>query len=253
MKRTLLFTTFVTTALLTGITLTSIASASNDHSIPYPENYETHMDEYGADAFANSLDHEDSMYFTSNDYYNMTSSGSLHLLEKFETYQQTTEYSCGAASSLMVLNYFGESAYDEIALAEQMNTDTTHGTTVEAIRDFFQGLGWNVDANASVDTRFSSPEEFADYLVETIDAGTPVMVDWVDWCGHWQVVIGIDTMNQDSVYDDVLILADPYDVTDHAQDGYYVFPLGRFFGMWYEGPCTLNEPVYQQPFVVAAP
>lgn len=47
------------------------------------------------------------------------------------------------------------------------------------------------------------------------------MVDWVDWAGHWQVLIGIDTCGTESVYDDVMILADPYDVTDHYQDGYY--------------------------------
>ena len=32
-------------------------------------------------------------------------------------------------------------------------------------------------------------------------------------------------------YDDVLIMADPYDITDHFQDGYYVVPFGRFMDM----------------------
>lgn len=77
------------------------------------------------------------------------------------------------------------------------------------------------------------------------------MVDWVDWSGHWQVLIGIDTMNTISVYDDVLIFADPYDVTDHSQDGYYIFPLGRFFYMWREGVCAGKEIPYEQVFVKA--
>lgn len=55
------------------------------------------------------------------------------------------------------------------------------------------------------------------------------MVDWEDWRGHWQVAIGIDTCNTDDPYDDVLIMADPYDITDHYQDGYYLVPFGRFF------------------------
>ena len=50
-----------------------------------------------------------------------------------------------------------------------------------------------------------------------------------------------------------LIFADPYDVTDHKQDGYYTFPLGRFFGMWREGPCAEKDVPYQQPFVAAWP
>ena len=75
----------------------------------------------------------------------------------------------------------------------------------------------------------------------------------VDWYGHWQVLIGLDTCRTDSPYDDVLIMADPYDVTDHYQDGYYVVPMARFFDMWREGPCTGKTDPYQQPFVVATP
>ena len=29
--------------------------------------------------------------------------------------------------------------------------------------------------------------------------------------------------------------------TDHYQDGYYIFSLGRFFDMWREGPCVKNK------------
>ena len=86
-----------------------------------------------------------------------------------------------------------------------------------------------------------------------IDRGIPIMVDWVDWAGLWQVLIGIDTCGTDTPYDDVLIFADPYDVTDHKQDGYYTYPLGRFFGMWREGPCAGKAEPYQQPFVAAWP
>ena len=49
----------------------------------------------------------------------------------------------------------------------------------------------------------------------------------------------IDTCGSDTPHDDVLIFADPYDITDHFQDGYYIFPLSRFFGMWQEGALSL--------------
>ena len=81
----------------------------------------------------------------------------------------------------------------------------------------------------------------------------PVMVDWVDWSGHWQVLIGIDTCSSETPYDDVLIFADPYDITDHKQDGYYTFPLGRFLGMWREGACAEKSEPYIQPYVIAKP
>ena len=79
------------------------------------------------------------------------------------------------------------------------------------------------------------------------------MVSWEDWRGHWMVIIGLDTMNTESPYDDVLIMADPYDVTDHYQDGYYTYPFGRFFDMWREGPCVEKAIPYEQPFVAAWP
>lgn len=80
------------------------------------------------------------------------------------------------------------------------------------------------------------------------------MVDWEDWVGHWQGIIGIDTCGTDLLYDDVLIMADPYDITDHYQDGYYTVPFGRFYGnMWREGPCAQKAEPYEQPYVVATP
>lgn len=79
------------------------------------------------------------------------------------------------------------------------------------------------------------------YFLKQIDAGVPIMVDWVDWAGHRQVVIGLDACGTESPYDDVLIPADPYDITDHYQDGYYTYPLGRFFDMWRDGPAHRKQ------------
>ncbi len=223
------------------------------HQIAVPEGYATSMDDEGADAFGNLLDNPQSRYYTINDYYNMKSEGSLHILPQFKTYQQTTEYTCGAASALMVMNYFGDASYDEMKLADLLHADTSRGVAPADMDSFFRNLGWETDSHIGTDVYFQDPEEFADYLIEQIDSGTPVLVDWVDWAGHWQVVIGIDTCSELSVYDDVLILADPYDVTDAYQDGYYIYPLGRFFGMWYEGPCAEKTQPLKQPFITAKP
>lgn len=223
------------------------------YAIPYPENYPTALDEDGASAYAGSLDHPATVYYVLNDFHNMKTGGSLHILPGFDTYQQTTEYTCGAASALMVLHWFGDDSRDEMQLAEIMETDTSKGTSVEGMAGLFDSLGWKVDAHCDTELRFESEQDWEAYVLEKIDAGVPIMVDWVDWAGHWQVVIGIDTCGTDDPYDDVLILADPYDITDHYQDGYYTFPLGRFFGMWREGPCAQKLYPYEQPFVCAQP
>lgn len=107
------------------------------HAIAYDDSLDTLDDEGGADAFDHSLDHADSRYYRILDYYNMESDESLHILPHFETYQQTTEYSCACASSLMVLNYYGNHDYNELDICKLAETDTTQGTPVENIVRFF--------------------------------------------------------------------------------------------------------------------
>lgn len=223
------------------------------HEIGYPDNYPTTADGDGADAFAGSLNHPESQYFVIVDFYNMVSGGTLHILEKFETYQQTTEYSCGPACARMVLHRYGVDDYDELELAKMMGSDQSSGTDTENMAKLFEDLGWNTEFNASTKPQFKDMKEAERYLIEKFDAGIPVLVDWEDWHGHWQVAIGLDTCGTDDATDDVLILADPYDVTDHYQDGYYIFPFGRFFDMWREGPCAGKAEPYVQAYVAAWP
>ena len=223
------------------------------HTIPYPEKYGENPKKDGASSFCGVADHNKSRYYVANDFYNMKSEGTLHILEHFETYQQTKEYTCGAASALMVLNWYGKKKYDEIAVSQLVDSHTSKGSTVENIADFFDLIGWNVDFHADTKAKFETIEEAESFFINAIDSGTPVMVDWVDWAGHWQVLIGIDTCNTETPYDDVLIFADPYDVTDHRQDGYYTFPLGRFLGMWREGACAEKSAPYVQPYIIAKP
>ena len=230
---------------------TAEASPSGEQVIPYPEERAAAALEAGASSFQNLLDAEESPYYVRRDYYDMESSGTLHLIPKFRTYQQTTEYSCGCAAALMVLDHYGIDQYEELEIAELAGTDTSKGTSVEGLQSFFESIGFETDAHAGEDYRFQDIEEAEQYFIDSIDAGIPVMLDWLDWRGHWVVLIGIDTMNDLSPYDDVLIFADSYDVTDHDQDGYDIYPLGRFFDMWREGVCAQKTVPYEQPFVKA--
>ena len=231
----------------------AIAEGAQEHTIAYPAKYGNCPALGGASSFGGVTDHLQSRYYVANDYFHMKSDTTLHILHQFQTYQQTTEYTCGAASALMVLNWFGQKQYHEKAIAGLLETHATKGSSVENIADLFDLIGWNVDSHASTERRFQTVEDAEKAIIDYIDRGIPVMIDWVDWAGHWQVLIGIDTCGTDTPYDDVLIFADPYDVTDHKQDGYYTYPLGRFFGMWREGPCTGKNVPYQQPFVAAWP
>jgi hypothetical protein len=164
------------------------------------------------------------------------------LLEGFKTYQQTTEWSCGNAAALMVLWHFGETGYEERELAKRMGTNplpadgapaegVLYGTTAAGLAGFFREIGYET-ASSIEQPAPANPYKFRDWVMEYLRKNTPIMVDWLDWGGHWQIIIGYDTMGTTTVYDDVLILADPYDVGDHWQDGYYIFPAYRFYYMW---------------------
>ena len=229
------------------------AISESSHTIPYPEKYGTNPQKDGASSFGGITDHIRSRYYVSNDFYNMKSGGTLHILEHFETYQQTTEYTCGAASALMVLNWYGSKKYDELAVGQLVETHSSKGSTVENIADFFDLIGWSVEFHADTNAKFETIAEVEKFFVDTVDSGTPVMINCADWAGHWLVLIGIDTCGVKSAYDDVLIFADSYDVTDHKQDGYYTFPLGRFLGMWREGICAEKTEPYVQPYIIAKP
>ena len=108
----------------------------------------------------------------------------------FRTYQQTTEYTCGAACSLMVLSWFGKTKYHEMLIGQLIESIPEKGLSAENIADFFDLIGWEVDYHADTSLRFQEPEEFERYVVDCIDtvkgklalieqaqeSGTPVML-----------------------------------------------------------------------------
>ena len=240
--------------LLLIIVCTACRSTNNKsipkkHSIKANPNLGTLNDDLGADAFNGSLDHIDSKYYKINDYYHMKSNKNLNILSHFKTYQQTTEYSCGCAAALMVLNYFGIDDYDELEICRLAESTEENGTLIEKLIDFFEKTKLSIDYHKDVELKFSEIEDAQKYIINSIDKKRPIMVNWVDWVGHWQVIIGIDDCGSEDVNDDVLIMADPYDTTDHYQDGYYTVPFARFFYMWREGPCTLRDTLFEQPFI----
>ena len=75
------------------------------------------------------------------------------------------------------------------------------------------------------------------------------MVEWADWDGHWQAIIGYDNNGTPGIGDDILIFADPYDTSDQWQDGYYYYPLERWFYMWSDRNVA-PKPYQLQPYII---
>ena len=210
---------------------TETGNFSDEMKIPYAVDLSP---EDGSDSVERQGDHADSIYFAHPDFYNMESTDTLTILTNFQTIQQTSEWSCGVASALMVLEWYGKAdGWNEENLAALRHELTGEladypGTTLKQAMDIFDGVG-----GFDYITTLDYTDVYSEVTLETIQGwlaeGKPVMVAWNDWGGHWQVLIGYDTMGTETTQDDVIIVADPYDTTDHNQDGYGIYPAERFY------------------------
>lgn len=186
----------------------------------------------GAAAVERKADVKNSPYFPQLDFYNMKSDDTLTILENFKTIQQATEWTCGPASALMVLEYYGKRGdLNETDLVALRKNDVAGATTLQQMINIFEGLvpSWDIYSTYDMEDADEMP---MDMLLNFLKEGKPVIIGWDDWGGHWLVVIGYDTMGTETTADDVLILADAYDTTDHNQDGYLIQPFERFYYNW---------------------
>ena len=274
----------------------------------------TDIDEYGgADAYDNAGDNAESKYYRNPDFYNMKSDDEVTILSNFKTFQQTSEWSCGSATILMVLEHFGESRYGEWDIAMKSgagidfdvkgsepgsaNNFPEYGTSTDDIIKFFESIeGFKVVQSSYIADYteedlipkgdYSSPENdwgnlpgtfnsvalyasdndpdtenwvddamdsyFVKWIVGNLKANRPIMVEWGDWDGHWQAIIGYDNNGTPGIGDDIIIFADPYDTSDHWQDGYYYYPVERWFYMWADR-AVAPKPYQIQQFVIVEP
>jgi len=212
--------------------------------------------EDGADSVERMGDHPGSPYFNRLDFYNMEDTDTLTILTNFKTQQQTSEWSCGVSSVLMMLEWYGKLGdYNEESLAKFRSNGLTPGaTSLRQALEIFEGVGgFDVYSTFDVTTENVYETFTLNYIQDTLKQGNPIMVGWNDWGGHWQVIIGYDTMGTETNQDDVLIVADPYDTTYHNQDGYGVYPAERFIYNFTFYDFFPEEELNDMCFIVATP
>ena len=201
----------------------------------------------GAASQEGKVNIKNSPYYKNIDFYNSSPTKTLVKLEKFKTYQQTCEWSCGACCALMALNYFNINNVSEKDLVEEMDIrsfdnpreDGSFGATTDSIVNVFKNRGFNV--TSSFDTQqedgksFNNSLDFYKFVKSKLKENAIIIVENVEWGGHWRVIIGYDDMGEpDNTSTHVLIFADPYDTTDHNQNGYTIRSVERFFGSWFD-------------------
>ena len=227
---------------------------SDEMKIPYATDLSP---EDGADSVEREGDHADSPYFAHPDVYNMESTDTLTVLHNFKTQQQTSEWACGVTAALMVLEWYDKLGdWNEETLAELRHSlDGTElegypGTTLNQAVDIFNGVGgFDIETTADYPDGIWM-ENIQNWLAE----GKPVMICWNDWGGHWQIISGYDTMGTETQQDDVFLVADSYDTTDHNQDGYGIYPAERLmYNFTMYGAFPEEEGGSDMLFLVASP
>ena len=233
------------------ILLVSACYAHGVRIIPYPEGTDTKSE--GASSAPANINHDFSIYFdTLTDYFTLKSNNNRVILSNYPTYQQTRENTCGPAAALTVLWYYGNHDYDEKSLAKGMRTKPYPiGTNTRDMAYYLKSIGFHVES--SLDSKpIADYKGFQDFVLGNLKKGRPIMVENVEWGGHWRVIIGYDTMGTKSPLDDTLVMMDSYDTGDHRQDGYTVANGERFFSMWFDHS-MLPEDQRTQPWIVAYP
>jgi len=207
-----------------------------------------------AGGYERSGDHDNSPYYVFKDFYNLEDTDTLHMLTNFKTIQQSTEWTCGCASSLMVMNWFGKAEGETDVSLSKIRQDGEMGATyLKGMKQIFKYMNEEYDqdwvwvSTSDLDDPDGEESYIGDYCLQAgtmedwyglipylLDNDIPIMVGWDEWGGHWQVIVGYDDMGTvEKTEDDVIILADPYDTTDHNQDGFYVDGFERLVYGWY--------------------
>lgn len=258
---------------------------TDDNKLPYGKTAD-HIQEYYPDTealgdnglagaatggYERSGDHEYSAYYKTFDFYNMEDDDTLKILTGFQTVQQATEWSCGMASAAMVMNWYDMLEDEtEMSLGAVREEKEYPGSLLTDMEDVFaymneeHGHDWIWFTNKDLDDPEGEESYIGDYCLQAgtmeewyglipylLENDIPMMIGWDEWGGHWQVIVGYDDMGTpEATQDDVLILADPYDTTDHNQDGYVIESFERLVYGWYT---SYDEDNLHNEFIVAFP
>lgn len=200
-------------------------------------------------------------YWPFVDYYHARSGKTLTILSGYRSSMQVTGGTCGMASALSALDWFGVrgdlNEKDLIAL-RQPNKRWGGFTSLTQEISVFKNLqkagitrGWKLQS--SFDDQYKLFD--AAWVKSTLAGGSPIMVGWNSWGAHWQVIIGYDDMGTEGTNDDVLIMMDPYDSTDQDNDGYTIQSYERLaYGVGFEDVDPSDEGEYwHTSYLVATP
>ncbi|HPS92638.1 MAG TPA: hypothetical protein PKV33_10805 [Methanothrix sp.] len=186
----------------------------------------------------------------------LSSTPNIDFIPGLRAYQQTTDYTCGPAVLLSLAGFYGRQDFEqdaktEMRIAGELGTrdlnSSLPGTKPQEMVDWLLRNGFN----ASLEFEDRGDGSALRRLQDNIRQGIPTLVEWIDLSGHWAIAVGYDYRNVSDPWDDVLILADPYDRYDDYCDGYSFVNANRFYWMWFDalyfGNTTWRTMITVQP------
>ena len=157
------------------------------------------------------------------------------------TFQQTTFYTCGPAALLTLLRYYDRNG-DEMIIAAEAKCTMEKGTNPEGMVSWLEDHGFQVTWGENGSLAL---------LRENLERGVPTLIEWIDYGGHWVLVVGYDTRGTDTPTDDEIYFADPADGHDGVRDGLTSFNALRFDAMWFDA-FLFDRPMFRV-FITAEP
>lgn len=164
-----------------------------------------------------------------------------------KAYQQTQEYTCGPAIVMSLLKYYGKlsdkqmNKLTEMRIAKEMGTTESEGTSAIQIVQWLNAHGF--DAKTQSDGS-------VEMLRNNLAKGIPVLVDWIDWGGHWVAVAGYDFGGTaHNMNNDIIFFADPAANCNRAKtlDGITLINPERFSSMWFSSKLERNIYIIATP------
>ena len=146
------------------------------------------------------------------------------------SYQQTLDYSCGAAVAMTAATHFGKmlasdwTAATETTVSREIGANQWVGAMPWRLRSWLvaKGMAGENDRDGSLDE-----------IVARLQQGELTAVAWSAWGGHWSIVIGYNKRLKK------VALSDPADVTDDRRDGVTYLDEAVFLNNWYTPPATM--------------
>lgn len=184
--------------------------------------------------------------------FHLTTTNSLYILD-VKDYQQTEDYTCAPAAVMSILNYYGFihsnelNKNTELHIANEMGSSPSNGTSPKQIVDWLNKNGFN--AKSYTNGKISD-------VLKYLYKGIPVLVEWIDWGGHWVVLSGYQKLGK-SIDDDkdTMFLTDPSAHSNNVESIYGLTAINpdRFQSMWFDAQYFNPGHVVYGIYIVAFP